>query len=57
MNGPWLTYVYLFEYGSYLGWLIGLVLLITKFKDQRILQWTFISMTLLFPFEWYADMY
>jgi len=57
MSEASLTYVYLFEYGSYLGWLIGLVLLITKFKDQRILQWTFISMTLLFPFEWYADMY
>lgn len=53
---PLIHLVYLFEYGSYLGWLV-LIWLFFKHRKDRVVQWIMLSMTLLFPFEWLGDNY
>lgn len=50
-------YVALFEYGSYGAWLVLLVVLFTRFRQRRDLQWLLFAMTMMFPFEWLADNY
>ena len=50
------VFVYLFEYGSYLGW-IFIAWLFFVHKKDRVVQWVMIAMTIMFPFEWLADNY
>ncbi len=48
-------YVKLFEYGTYVEFLIAVVLMFTIFKKHRVLQWISLTALLSFPMEWFID--
>lgn len=44
-----------FQWSSILGFVIALILLLTVWRKKPYYTWTLLSLTLIFPFEWFGD--